>query len=88
MKNNVLDSTRHCDVPFFLPVRRCFVAGSHQLGTSPGGSKSGGGLSPKPPHHDGLLEGPRLEFDVADFFTFGSPLANVLAYRKILVRTK
>jgi len=30
-----------------------------------------------------VSEGPRLEFDVSDFFLFGSPLSNVLAYRKI-----
>ena len=33
---------------------------------------------------DNLHEGPRLDFDVLDFFTFGSPLAIVLAFRKIL----
>ena len=33
---------------------------------------------------DNLHEGPRLDFDVVDFFTFGSPLAIVLAFRKIL----
>ena len=32
-----------------------------------------------------LLIGPRFDFDVSDFFAFGSPLGLLLAYRKIQV---
>ena len=32
-------------------------------------------------------EMPKLEFEVSEFFMFGSPLSMVLAYRKILKRT-
>jgi len=55
------------------------VAGHEEEGSSPGGSRTV--VTSK---SDNLHEGPRLDFDVVDFFTFGSPLAIVLAFRKIL----
>ena len=33
-----------------------------------------------------ILIGPRFDFDVSDFFAFGSPLGLLLAYRKIQVQ--
>ena len=33
------------------------------------------------------LHGPRFDFDVSDFFAFGSPLGLLLAYRKVQVHT-
>ncbi|XP_028050216.2 protein retinal degeneration B isoform X9 [Monomorium pharaonis] len=57
---------------------------SSQQGNDNGGNEDSKHLSaPSPRRRSSGTSDNKLEFEVSDFFTFGSPLALVLAYRKV-----
>ncbi|XP_011863209.1 PREDICTED: protein retinal degeneration B isoform X5 [Vollenhovia emeryi] len=60
------------------------LEGSGQQGNDNGGNEDGKHLSaPSPRRRSSGTSDNKLDFEVGDFFMFGSPLALVLAYRKI-----